>query len=177
MVRLLMHKYEPRVLLSNSIPRSTGLTLIELLVTLVIVSILAGAALPFAETVTKREKEIELRRALRDVRSALDKFNEDWQAGRIPRTSEGVSEDGYPRSLHILVAGIDSGDARGGKLKYLRRVPRDPFGDEKLEPEQQWVLRGYQDDVNSIVWGKKDVYDIRSASEAIALDGTPVREW
>lgn len=177
MVRLLMHKYEPRVSLSNSIQRAAGLTLIELLVTLVIVSILAGAALPFAETVTKREKEIELRRALRDVRSALDRFNEDWQAGRIPKISEGVSEDGYPRSLHILVTGIDSGDVRGKRLKYLRKIPRDPFGDQKLEPEQQWVLRGYQDDLDSIVWGKKDVYDIKSASEARGLDGTPVREW
>lgn len=172
-----MHKYGPRASLSNSVPSVAGLTLIELLVTLVIVSILAGAALPFAETVIGREKEIELRRALRDVREAIDHFNEDWQAGRIPKTSEGVSEDGYPRSLQILVTGIDSGDVRGRKLKYLRKIPRDPYGDQKLEPEQQWILRGYQDEVNSIVWGKKDVYDIKSTSEAIALDGTPIREW
>jgi general secretion pathway protein G len=154
-----------------------GLSLIELLVTLVIVSILAAAALPYAETTIRREKELELRRALRDVRSAIDRFNDDWQAGRIPRSTEGVSEDGYPGTLGVLVDGVDSGDARGGKRRYLRRIPRDPMAGATLDPEQHWVLRGYQDETDAIVWGKTDVYDIRSGSEATALDGTRYRDW
>lgn len=154
-----------------------GLSLIELLVTLVIVSILAAAALPYAETTIRREKELELRRALRDVRSAIDRFNDDWQAGRIPRSAEGVSEDGYPGTLGVLVEGVDSGDARGGKRRYLRRIPRDPMAGSTLDPEQHWVRRGYQDETDAIVWGKTDVYDIRSGSEATALDGTRYRDW
>ena len=154
-----------------------GLSLIELLVTLVIVSILAAAALPYAETTIRREKELELRRALRDVRGAIDRFNDDWRAGRIPRSADGASEDGYPRTLGVLVAGVDSGDARGGKRRYLRRIPRDPFAGSNQDPEAHWVLRGYQDETDAVVWGRKDVYDIRSGSEAAALDGTRYRDW
>jgi general secretion pathway protein G len=166
-----------RGLLSSNRTGSRGLSLIELLVTLVIVSILAAAALPYAETTVRREKELELRRALRDVRSAIDRFNDDWLAGRIPKSAEGASEDGYPRTLHVLVEGVDSGDAKGGKRRYLRRIPRDPLSGSQQAPEAQWVLRGYQDEVDAIVWGKKDVYDIRSGSEATALDGTRYRDW
>jgi general secretion pathway protein G len=163
--------------LSSAKRRARGLSLIELLVTLAIVSILAAAALPYAETTVRREKELELRRALRDVRSALDRFNDDWTAGRIPKTAEGASEDGYPKTLAVLVAGVDSGDAKGRRHTYLRRVPRDPFADPQIDAEQQWVLRGYQDDADAIVWGKKDVYDVRSASETTALDGSRLRDW
>jgi general secretion pathway protein G len=166
-----------RELLSSKPASARGLSLIELLVTLVIVSILAAAALPYAETTIRREKELELRRALRDVRSAIDRFNDDWQAGRIPKNAEGASDDGYPRSLSVLVEGVDSGDAKGGKRRYLRRIPRDPFASSTLTPEQQWVLRGYQDETDALVWGKKDVYDIRSNIEATALDGTRYRDW
>lgn len=154
-----------------------GLSLIELLVTLVIVSILAAAALPYAETTIRREKELELRRALRDVRGAIDRFNEDWQAGRIPRSAGGASADGYPRTLDVLVEGVDSGDARGGKRRYLRRIPRDPFAPPERDPGAQWVLRAFQDDTDAVAWGRQDVYDIRSASEAAALDGTRYRDW
>jgi len=157
--------------------RAHGLSLIELLVTLVIVSILAAAALPYAETTIRREKELELRRALRDVRGAIDRFHDDWQAGRISRQAAGVSEHGYPRELGVLVTGIDTGDAAGSRRKYLRRIPRDPFADPADPPEHQWVLRGYADEADAIIWGKKDVYDVRSASGAEALDGTRYRDW
>src|SRR6266446_324491 len=104
-----------------------GLTLVELLVTLVILSILAAAALPYAEVTVRREKELELRRALRDVRTAVDAFYEDWKGGKISRTSTAASEDGYPKTLQVLVDGADSGDAKASKRRYLRRIPRDPF--------------------------------------------------
>src|SRR3954471_24209819 len=90
-----------------------GLTLVELLVTLVILSILATAALPYAEVAVRRDKELELRRALRDLRNAIDVFHDDWSGGKISKTSQAGSDDGYPKSLDVLVDGADSGDAKG----------------------------------------------------------------
>lgn len=168
-----MPKYGRRASSSSS----RGLTLVELLVTLAILSILAVAALPYAEVTVRREKELELRRALREVRTAIDAFHEDWKGGRIPRASAAASEDGYPRSLQVLADGVDSGDAKGGSRKYLRRIPRDPMADPAMPPAEQWVVRGYQDRPDSIVWGGRDVYDLRSASERSALDGTRYKEW
>ncbi len=166
----------------RSAPRASssaerGVTLVELLVTLVILSILATAALPYAEVAVRRDKEIELRRALRDVRSAIDAFHDDWIGGRISRTGTAASEDGYPKTLQVLVDGADTGDARGSRRRYLRRVPRDPFGEAGKPAEAQWVVRGYQDAPDSLVWGGRDVYDLRSASEATALDGTRYKDW
>jgi len=160
-----------------SLSSSRGLTLIELLVTLVILSILAAAALPYAEVSVRRERELELRRALREVRSAIDAFNEDWKSGKISKAASAASEDGYPKSLQLLVEGADSGDAKGGKRKYLRRIPRDPFADPARTPAEHWVVRGYQDATDTIVWGGRDVYDVRSAAEGAALDGTRYKDW
>src|SRR5437773_9645340 len=95
--------------LHGSSSNNHGLTLVELLVTLVILSILATAALPYAEVAVRREKEVELRRSLRDLRSAIDVFHDDWVGGKISRTASGGSEDGYPKSLQVLVDGADSG--------------------------------------------------------------------
>jgi general secretion pathway protein G len=154
-----------------------GFTLVELLVTLAILSILAAAALPYAEVTVRREKELELRKALRDVRGAIDAFYEDWKGGKISRTATAASEDGYPRTLQTLVEGADTGDAKGNKRRYLRRIPRDPFADPARAPAEQWVLRSYQDNSDALTWGGRDVYDIRSASEGTALDGTRHRDW
>ena len=168
-----MRRSAPRA--SSSADR--GLTLVELLVTLVILSILATAALPYAEVAVRRDKEIELRRALRDVRSAIDAFHDDWTGGKISRTGTASSEDGYPKTLQVLVDGADTGDAKGSRRKYLRRVPRDPFGEAAKPPETQWIVRGYQDASDSLVWGGRDVYDLRSGSDAVALDGTRYKDW
>ena len=162
---------------SNSWRPASGLTLIELLVTLVILSILAAAALPYAELTVRRDKEIELRRALREIRTAIDGFHEDWAAGRISKLNDALSEDGYPKTLQALVNGAETSGAKGGKRRYLRRIPRDPFLDTTKPPEEQWVLRGYQDEPDTIVWGGKDVYDVRSAAENIAIDGTHYKDW
>lgn len=167
----------PRSAPRASSSSSRGLTLVELLVTLVILSILAAAALPYAETTVRREKELELRRALRDVRGAIDAFNEDWKSGRISRAASAASDDGYPKSLQVLVEGADAGDAKGGKRKYLRRVPRDPFADPARPNAEHWVLLGYQDSADTIVWGGRDVYDVRSAAQGGALDGSRYRDW
>jgi len=172
-----MRRSGRRALSSNSARPAAGLTLIELLVTLLILSILAAAALPYAELTVRRDKELELKRALREMRTAIDAFHDDWAAGRIPKTSDAVSDDGYPKTLRVLVEGVDLGQAKGGKRKYLRRVPRDPFADSSRPPEDQWVLRGYQDEPDSITWGAKDVYDVRTAAEGEAIDGSRYKDW
>lgn len=157
--------------------RSSGLTLIELLVALVVLSILASAALPYAELTVRRDKELELHRALREIRGAIDGFHDDWKFGRIAKTGDAASDDGYPKTLETLVTGAENSQAKGGVRRYLRRVPRDPFGDAGKPPEQQWVLRGYQDDVDTEIWDGKDVYDVHSASQETAIDGTHYRDW
>lgn len=172
-----MRRFVPRASSSSSRAFGRGLTLIELLVTLVILSILAAAALPYAELTVRRDKELELRRALREIRVAIDAFHDDWVAGRIPKSGAAASDDGYPETLHVLVEGAESADAKGGMRRYLRRVPRDPFADQSKDTPDQWVLRGYQDERDSIVWNGKDVYDVRSASEGPAIDGTRYKDW
>ena len=97
--------------------KQIGLTLIELLVTLAILSILAAAALPYAELTVRRDRELELSRTLREMRTAIDSFHEDWLAGRISHATNQASEDGYPKTLQVLVDGVDTGKAKSGKQK------------------------------------------------------------
>lgn len=168
-----MRRYGRRVWSLNS----RGLTLIELLVTLVILSILAAAALPYAEVTVRRQKELELKRSLREIRSAIDAFHEDWKFGKLSKAGDGVSDDGYPQTLQVLVDGVETADAKGGTRKYLRRIPRDPFADHARPTGEQWLLRGYQDEPDSTTWGGSDVYDVRSDAAGTALDGSKFKDW
>jgi len=154
-----------------------GFTLIELLITLSILSILSAVALPFVETTVIRTKELEMRSALREVRSAIDVFHDDWLAGRIAKTNFKTSADGFPKSLQVLVEGVEKNDAKGGLKYYLRRIPRDPFAKADVAAVESWAVRGYQDDPESTIWGGDDVYDIRSKSDRTALDGTFLKDW
>ncbi len=173
-----MHKSGLPVLWSSDRKSASGLTLIELLVTLAILSILAAAALPYAELTVRRDKELELRRSLREVRSAIDAFHDDWIAGRITHGDRIASADGYPRKLQVLVEGADTGRAGGGKRRYLRSIPRDPFAETATQARaEQWTIRGYQDEPDALTWNGKDVYDIHSMSPAEASDNTRYRDW
>lgn len=172
----LNHKYRLRE--SLFIKNKRGLTLIELLVVLVILSILASAALPYAQVIVQRDKEIKLRSALREIRTAIDSFHEDWKAGKISRSnSEATSQYGYPLKLSILVEGVQFTTVDDVLHKYLRRIPANPLADPAVEREEQWQYRSYQDEADTEVWGGQDVYDVNAASDKQALDGTFYRSW
>jgi general secretion pathway protein G len=150
-----------------------GYTFVELLVVAALVSILASAALPLARVTVQRQREIELRRALRDMRTAIDHYKDAADGGMIANTELKLGNEGYPTDLDVLVEGIRaSGDANDRKLKFLRRIPIDP-----LMGNNEWGKRSYQDKPDSKSWGGQNVYDVYSLSEGTALDGTKYRDW
>lgn len=153
--------------------RSDGYSFVELLVVTTIVLILASAVQPLVKVTIQRQKESELRRALRDMRDAIDKFKDAADQGMIPATELKAGSEGYPPSLEMLVEGVSvANDASGRKLKLLRRVPIDP-----MTGEAEWGLRAYQDKPDSTSWGGQNVFDVRSLSGGTALDGTKYRDW
>lgn len=153
------------------------MTLVELLVVLAVLSILAVVSLPYAELAVRRSQELELRRGLREIRTAIDRAHSDWESERISRLSRKISENGYPKSMRVLVEGIETGGPSGRKRKYLRRIPRDPFADAKVPPEEQWARIGYRDEPGAPEWGGEDVYDVYSRSQRKAINGSQYRDW
>lgn len=153
--------------------RQAGMTFIELLVVTVMLLILASAALPLTRVTLQRQKEVELRRVLREVRTAIDRFKDAADLGVIAATDLKAGSEGYPPSLETLVDGVAmTGDATGKKLKLLRRIPFDP-----MTGEAEWGMRSYQDRADATTWGGQNVYDVYSKSEGTALDGTKFRDW
>jgi general secretion pathway protein G len=150
-----------------------GFTFVEALIVTVIVLILASAALPLTKITIQRQKETELRRVLREMRTAIDRYKDAADTGRIPATEIRTGSEGYPPSLEILVEGVElAGDASGRKLKLLRRIPIDP-----MTGEAEWGMRSYQDRSDATSWGGQNVYDVFSVSEGTAIDGTKYRDW
>lgn len=150
-----------------SMRAARGFTLIEVLVTLALVALLASLALPLAERSVQRAKETELRHALRALRTAIDDYKQATSDGRVARKAD---ESGYPPTLEVLVEGVkDAKDPKGAKLYFLRRIPRDPFGED-------WGLRSYESPPDEPKEGK-DVFDVYSRSEGTGLNGVPYREW
>lgn len=156
--------------------RKKGFTLVEMLVTLTIVSILALAILPLAKTAVKREKEITLRRNLRMMREAIDAYKKlaDEKAFEFDEDTEG-----YPPDLETLVEGIEAKmEANEDNeevikvIKFMRRIPKDP-----MTNSYDWGLRSYQDDFDSEIWGGENIYDVFTKSPGTALDGTKYKEW
>ena len=153
---------------------------------------MASAILPVAAVSRKREKEIELRRALRDIRSALDMYHDlcgqpvgtggQVQAGQVAMISIKVEDDPdrtcWPKELDLLIDGIETNIPRY-ELKFLRRIPRDPFNLTEDEHDSHgWNLLSSTDNPEgSVGWNRQNVFDVRSASESQALDGSYYKEW
>jgi len=151
-----------------------GLTLIEVLIAVSILAILASAIVPLAETSIRRTKEIELKRNLREVRSAIDAYKADYdRAVKEKKIIPNLEDTGYPETLEVLVEGEEWGGLYPYKRKYLRRIPRDPFDRDELG----WGMRSLADDYDATSWGGEDVYDIYSQSSETGLDGTPYNTW
>src|SRR5512142_2480469 len=152
---------------------AAGFTFVELLITSLVILILASAAMPLARVTMQRQREIELRRTLRELRTAIDKYKDSVDAGLIAGTEVKVGSEGYPPDLQTLVDGVPkNGDASGAKLKFLRRIPMDP-----ITHSTDWGFRSYQDATDAKSWGGQNVYDVYCKSEAKALDGTTYRDW
>ena len=150
-----------------------GYTFVELIIVTTILLILASAVQPLVRVTIQRQKETELRRALRDMRDAIDKFKEAADAQMIPATELKPNSEGYPPDLESLVDGVSvANDATGRKLKFLRRVPIDP-----MTGTDEWGMRSYQDKPDTTRWGGQNVYDVFTTSQGTALDGTKYRDW
>ena len=149
-----------------------GFTLIELIVTVMIVSILTAMAVPLARNEIKREKEVALRQDLRDMRIAIDKYKDLSDRGVI---QVKLGTEGYPESLQVLVDGVSVTGAAGAadkKLKFLRKIPTDP-----MTNSSEWGMHSYQDEPKSDSWGGQNVFDVFTKSNGTALDGTKYRDW
>lgn len=148
-----------------------GFTLIEVITVTVIIAILAVAAIPLAHNAFQREKEIDLRRALRILRSAIDEYKKFVEENKIE-----VDEDtyGYPEKLELLITGIEYKDKKNKTrvAKFLRRIPLDP-----ITGSTEWGLRSYQDKLGSRNWGGQNVWDVYCDSNKKALDGTYYQDW
>jgi general secretion pathway protein G len=146
-----------------------GLTLIELVVSIAVLGILASAAMPLAQVSATRTRELELRRSLRKLREGIDLFKFEYDKARgnardarqVFKQKISVDRTGYPLTLDELV-----------ETKVMRRIPRDP-----MTEDGKWITRSFSDNTESSLSDAKDVYDIRSASKAVALDGTTYDTW
>jgi general secretion pathway protein G len=151
---------------------SSGFSFVELVIATAIMMVLASAALPVARVSIKRQKEAELRRDLREMRTAIDSYK-DAVTGNLIGGVSVTGTEGYPPDLETLVNGVvRANSASGAKIKFLRRIPIDP-----MTGRAEWGLRSTGDSPTSTSWGGTNVFDVYSKSEGIALDGSKYKEW
>ena len=150
-----------------------GYSFVELLVVATILIILASAIMPLTQVTVQRQREAELRRALREMRTAIDNYKDAVDLGLIGSTDVRTGSEGYPPDLETLVEGVTVvNDASGRKLKFLRRILVDP-----MTGSTEWGLRSYQDRPDSMSWGGQNVYDVYTSAGGTALDGTKYQDW
>jgi len=147
-----------------------GLSLVELIVAFTILLTLTAMALPMARYKVRREKEQTLRQNLREIRTAIDKYKDMADRGELGQTKLGT--ENYPETLEILVEGVKIPGPEDKKVKFLRRMPKDPFTNTA-----EWGKRSTQDDPKSQSWGGQNVFDVYSKTMERAPDGTPYSEW
>jgi general secretion pathway protein G len=150
--------------------RPNGFTLLEMIVTATILVILASAVIPMAKNGIRRERELDLRRDLREMRMAIDDYKAKVDQQKIKPPS--VENLGYPESLEILVEGVQMKDKATGKIRFLRRIPVDPFTNKA-----EWGQRSVTDDATSTGWGGGNVYDVYSLAPGVGSNGIPYNQW
>jgi general secretion pathway protein G len=151
---------------TSIIRKTRGVTLLELITALIILSILTAIAIPVVRIGIKRQKERDLRAALWEIRDAIDRYKEAADRGAF---QVKLGSEGYPPDLETLVKGVDS---NGKKLRFLRRIPEDP-----MTGKTEWGMHSMQDDPESNSWGGQNVFDVYTKSEGTALDGTKYKTW
>ena len=149
-----------------------GITYFELVATAAILMILASAIMPVASVAYKRQKDIELRRVLREIRTAIDEYKKHVDAGQIGGTDVRLGSEGYPPELETLVKGVSLVGRVDTKKKFLRRIPKDP-----MAGSTEWGLRCYQDEPDSESWCGSNVYDVYSKNQGKGLDGTLYKDY
>lgn len=150
----------------------SGMTLVELIVAFTILLTLTSMAVPMARNKVHREKERQLREALKEMRTAIDKFKDQSDAGKMG-PADGVDTFGYPKTLQSLVDGVKgTGAAADVKVKFLRRIPLDPMTNSR-----EWGMHSMQDDPKTTGWGGQNVFDVYTKSYDKAADGTPYADW
>lgn len=163
-----------RSIMASRRSRVAGFTLMELVITLALLGVLAMLAAPLAELSVQRSREQELRLALRDIRAAIDRYKTAADQGFIQRK---LGDSGYPPNLNVLVEGVpNQKSAKGERLYFLRRLPRDPFSPESTPPEASWGLRSYNSPPDSPSSGA-DVFDVYTHGKGKGLNGVPYEEW
>jgi general secretion pathway protein G len=152
---------------------TSGYTFVEITIVAAIIAVLASVALPLARVTIQRNREIELRRALREIRTAIDKYNDAATQNLISPNDLDNDAEGYPPTLQILVDGVTpANDTTGKKLRFLRRIPVDP-----MTRSTDWGLRSSRDEPDTRSWGGQNVYDVYTKLDGKGLDGTAYREW
>ena len=152
----------------------SGFSLIELLVVIAIMGVLASIGFPLAELSQQRTKEEELRRSLREIRTAIDAYKQLVDLGSIQRAADG---SGYPPNLDVLVSGVvDARSPQGAKLYLLRKLPRDPFAPAEGTALDTWSPRSYASPPDDPKPGK-DVFDVHSMSSGVGLNGIAYKTW
>jgi len=150
--------------------RQSGVTILEILIAVTVLAIMAAAIAPLARMSVQRQKEAELRRCLRMMRTAIDEYKKLVDQGLI--VEEDVEAMGFPPELETLVEGVQLNDGSLTKKKFLRRIPKDP-----MTGTLEWGMRSYQDDADSRSWGHENVFDVYTLSDGVALDGTNYKDW
>ena len=158
---------------SNKNAGDRGYTFVEIIIVATIIMILASAIMPLAKVTAQRTREAELRRSLREIRAAIDKYKDAADLGQIGTLDLKVGSENYPPDLETLVEGVNAAnDATGRKLKFLRHVPIDP-----MTHSADWGMRSYQDKPDATRWGGQNVFDVYTTFDGVALDGTKYKDW
>ena len=153
-----------------NIPNAKGFTLLELVITATVLLILASASVPLVKNGIRRDKELELSRNLREIRLAIDEYRKaaEFQKIKSPATENNLC----PSTLEELVEGVAATGSTSKKIKFLRRIPVDPF-----TGKAEWGLRSTSDDPQSRSWGGGHIYDVYSLAPGTGLNGIPYTDW